>query len=97
MEIYTEKLRKDEKIEKRIETICSFNNAKCNIINGKIIFIKNTNVSFIEPHRIIINKNKEKVIVLYFDEDNIFLYDRRFKVNFKNIDDLLKHIGKEVV
>ncbi|MBQ9318127.1 MAG: hypothetical protein IJR82_00650 [Bacilli bacterium] len=49
MNYLVKSLKKDEKLEKRIKIICSFNKAKCKIKEGKIIEIENTNISMIKP------------------------------------------------
>ena len=41
MRILSEKLIKEIEFEKRIEDICSFNNAKCEIKQGKILLLLN--------------------------------------------------------
>ena len=54
MEYFSQKLVRNEYIEKRIGTICSYNASKMEVIEGHIINVSKTNVSFIEPHKIII-------------------------------------------
>ena len=44
----------DDELKKKIEFICSFCNTTPTIINGNIRKIDRTNLSYIEPHRIII-------------------------------------------
>ncbi len=41
-------------LRKKIEFICDFCNTKPKIINGNIRNIEHTNLSYIEPHRVII-------------------------------------------
>lgn len=41
-------------LKKKIEFICNFSNTKPKIINGNIINIEHSNLSYIEAHRIII-------------------------------------------
>ena len=41
-------------LKKKIEFICDFCNTKPKIINGNIRNIEHTNLSYIEPHRVII-------------------------------------------
>lgn len=85
MKIFSEKLAKAEDLEKRIKTICSFNNAKCEFIQGRILKVDRTNVSFIEPHRINIKLKNEMILLLYFDKDNLFLYDRSTQINIDKL------------
>lgn len=45
----------DESLKKKLEFIFDFCNTTPKIINGSIRKIDNTNLSYIEPHRVIIN------------------------------------------
>ena len=59
--IIKEELSLEESLRKKIEFICDFTNNKPTIINGSIRKIDKTNLTYIEPHRIIINNTiKEK-------------------------------------
>ena len=53
--IIKEELSLEESLRKKIEFICDFTNNKPIIINGSIRKIDKTNLTYIEPHRIIIN------------------------------------------
>ena len=52
--ITTKELKIESELKKKIEFICSFCNTKPTIINGNIRNITKTNLSYVEPHRIII-------------------------------------------
>lgn len=97
MEYLIKKIDKIEEIEKRIKIICSYNSSKCEVLEGHIINVSNTNVSFIEPNRIIIKIKSYKLLIIYFDIDNIFLYDRTMPINYRMLDNLLKHIKSEAI
>ena len=45
----------EESLKKKLELICEFSNATLKIINGSIRKIDRTNLTYVEPHRIIIN------------------------------------------
>lgn len=96
MSYNVEKLIKDEELEKKIKLICSFNKTKCNIKQGRIIYINDSNISFIDPHRIIIKVNSYKLLLLYYDDENIFLYDRRMPIDLKQIEIMLSKLKKKV-
>ena len=57
----------EESLRKRLEIICDFCNTTPTIINGSIRKIDKTNLSYIEPHKIIINNNV-LIISLYNDK-----------------------------
>lgn len=92
MDFTYKKLVKDKSFEKRIEITCAMNSAKCEFIQGKIIDVNKTNISFIEPHRINITIKSHKLLVIYFDKDNMFLYDRTMPITIKKLVALLKAI-----
>ncbi len=96
MEIFSEKFIKSEELEKRIKITCSFNSAKCEFKQGRILYIQNTNISFIEPHKVEITIKGKKLILIYFDRKNLFLYNRTMPITIKQLDTLLKSIKNEV-
>lgn len=96
MNFFSEKLIKSEELEKRLRTICSFNSAKCEIVQGRIFYLKDTNISFIEPHKVFISTKTKKLLLLYFNRDNLFLYDRTMPITIKKLDLLLKYINGKV-
>lgn len=61
--ITKEKLEIDNELKKKIEFICSFCNTTPTIINGNIRKINKTDLSYIEPHRVII----KSIIFLVFN------------------------------
>lgn len=52
--IVTKEIEFDNDLKKKIEFVCDFCNTTPTIINGNIRNIEHTNLSYIEPHRIII-------------------------------------------
>lgn len=52
--IIKEEIEIEESLESRLRVICDFCNTTPTIINGNIRKIDRTNLSYIEPHRIII-------------------------------------------
>ena len=52
--IISKPLEFDDELKKKIEFICDFCNTKPKIINENIRNIEHTNLSYIEPHRVII-------------------------------------------
>lgn len=92
VEFLVEKLIKCEELEKKIKIICSFNNVKCNFRQGRILTLKNTNVSFIEPHRVEIKIKNISIFIIYYNKNNLFLYNRTLPIDTKKLDTLIKEI-----
>ena len=71
IKIIKQEIEVEENLKKKIEFICEFANVKYELINGSIRTIENTNLTYIEPHRIIINNTT----FLAFNYSNeIFMY-----------------------
>lgn len=85
----SEYLIRNEKFEKKIRIACDFHSAKYEFTQGRILNVDKTNISFIEPHRFLISVNGKKILVLYFDEDNMFLYNRTMPINMKKLNLIL--------
>lgn len=96
MEYFSKNLVRSEELENKIKFLCSYNASKYKIIEGHIINIAKTNISFIEPHKVIITIKKNKLLIIYYDKDNMFLYNRKMPINIKKLDILLKHFKSEV-
>ena len=54
MKIIKEELRFEENLKKRLEFICEFSKVTPTFVNGSIRKIEKTNISYIEPHRVIV-------------------------------------------
>ena len=53
--VIKQEVRMEESLESRLKIICDFCNTTPTIINGIIRRVEHTNLTYIEPHRIIIN------------------------------------------
>ena len=72
----------EESLKKKLELICEFSNTTLKIINGSIRKIDRTNLTYVEPHRIIIND----ITFLAFNYSNeIFIENLSNKLNPLNI------------
>ena len=87
--IIKEELSLEESLRKKIEFICDFANTTPTIINGSIRKIDKTNLTYIEPHRIIINN----ITFLAFNYSNeIFIENLSNKIKLSELEDYLKTI-----
>lgn len=85
--IIKEELPIEENLKKKISIICDFAGVKHHIINGYIRKIQNTNLTYIEPHRIIIN-NKTYLIFNYTNE--VFIENLSNKIKISDFEEYLK-------
>lgn len=89
VKIIKEELSLEESLKKKIEFICDFTKTTPTIINGSIRKIDKTNLTYIEPHRIIINN----ITFLAFNYSNeIFIENLSNKIKLSELEDYLKSI-----
>ncbi len=80
----------EESLKKRLEIICDFCNTTPTIINGSIRKIDKTNLNYIEPHRIIINK----VMFLAFNYSNeIYINNLSKKIKISELENYIKNMN----
>lgn len=85
--IIKEELSLEESLRKKIEFICDFTNNKPTIINDSIRKIDKTNLTYIEPHRIIINDN----LYLAFNySSDIYVNNIGKKIKLSELEDYIK-------
>ena len=87
--IIKEELSLEEALKKKIEFICDFCNTKPKIINGNIRNIEHTNLSYIEPHRVII----KGITFLAFNYSKIlYINNLSNSIEIKDLEDYIKKL-----
>ena len=80
----------EESLRKRLEIICDFCNTTPTIINGSIRKVDKTNLSYIEPHRIIIND----ITFLAFNySTDIYIKNLNKKIQITELESYLKSLN----
>ena len=77
--IIKEELSLEESLRKKIEFICNFTKNKPTIINGSIRKIDKTNLTYIEPYRIII----KGITFLAFNYSKTIYVGKIYQTNLK--------------
>lgn len=80
--IVKKELEFDDELKKKTEFICGFCNTTPTIIKGNIRKIDRTNLSYIEPHRIII---KEITFLAFNYSKNIYIGNLSNKLEIKEL------------
>ena len=89
MKIIKEELQFEESLKQRLEFICEFAQANATFINGSIRKIDKTNLSYIEPHRVII----KNITLLVFNYSNdVYINNLAKKIKLSELEDYLKNI-----
>lgn len=89
MQIVKEELQFEESLKQRLEFICEFSKVTPTFINGSIRKIDKTNLSYIEPHRVII----KNITLLVFNYSNdVYINNLAKKIKLSELEDYLKNI-----
>lgn len=88
--ITTKELEIESELKKKIEFICDFCNTKPTIINGNIRNITRSNLSYIEPHRIII----KGIIFLAFNySKTLYINNLSESIELKDLETFIKQLN----
>ena len=88
--IFSKNLHFDEKLKKKIEFICDFCHVKPTIINGSVKRINNTNLNYLEPHKIIVNN----ITFLAFNySTDIYVGNLSKKIKLVELEDYIKNMA----
>ena len=87
--VIKEELKIEKELKKKIEFICKYSNVKPTIINGSIRKIDKTNLSYIEPHKIIV---KDTTFLAFNYSNEIYIKNLSQKIKLSELEDYLKGI-----
>ena len=89
MKIIKQELQFEECLKQRLEFICEFAKVKPIFIKGSIRKIEKTNLSYIEPHRIIV----KNITLLVFNYSNdVYISNLAKKIKLSELEKYLKGI-----
>lgn len=89
VKIIKQKLEFEECLKQRLEFICEFSKVTPIFINGSIRKLERTNLTYIEPHRVII----KNITFLVFNYSNdIYITNLTKKIKLSELEDYLKNI-----
>ena len=89
MQIIKQELQFEESLKQRLEFICEFSKVTPTFINGSIRKLEKTNLTYIEPHRVII----KNVTFLVFNYSNdVYISNLTQKIKLSELEEYLKKI-----
>ena len=95
MKTTIEELIFPESIKIKLKMKASHGNLKVEYINGHIIKFNKTNLSIMEPHKIIISNNKVTLVaLLYEDEEKIYLPREDATISFTKYISIINAMNK---
>ena len=89
MKIIIEKLQFEESLKQRLEFICEFAKVNPEYVNGSIRKIDKTNLSYIEPHRVII---KNTTFLVFNYSNDVYITNLSKKIKLSELEKYLKGI-----
>ena len=89
MKIIKQELQFEESLKQRLEFICEFSSVTPKFVNGSIRKLEKTNISYIEPHRVII----KNITFLVFNYSNdVYVSNLTKKIKLSELEEYLKNI-----
>ncbi len=89
MQIIKQELQFEESLKQRLEFICEFSKVTPTFINGSIRKLEKTNLTYIEPHRVII----KNVTFLVFNYSNdVYISNLTQKIKLSELEEYLRNI-----
>ena len=86
----TQELEMESNLKQRIEFICEFCHNTPKIINGSIKLINNTNLNYLEPHKIIINNT---TFLAFNYSTDIYVGNLSKKIKLVELEDYIKNMA----
>lgn len=88
--IIKQEIEMETTLKNKIEFICSFCNTTPTIHNGSIRTIDHTNLSYVEPHRIVI----KGITCLAFNyETNVYVENLSKPISLKDLEEYIKTLN----
>ena len=89
MKIIKKELRFEESLKKRLEFICEFSKVTPTFINGSIRKLEKTNLTYVEPHKVII----KNITFLVFNYSNdVYISNLTKKIKLSELEEYLTKI-----
>ena len=89
MKIIKQELQFEECLKQRLEFICEFSKVNPKFVNGSIRKIENTNVSYIEPHRVII---KNTTFLVFNYSNDVYISNLTKKIKLSELEEYMQNI-----
>ena len=87
MSITKEVLEIEEELNNKINNILSFLGINAEIIKGNIINLDNTNLAYIEPHKLIIN---DTIYLLFNESKEVFINTLETSISLTKLENYIK-------
>ena len=89
LNIIKQEIEMEKCLKQKLEFICDFCNTTPTIINGSIRKLDRTNLSYIEPHRVIIKNN---TFLVFNYSNDVYISNLTKKIKLSELEEYLKTI-----
>ena len=89
LKIIKEEIQFEESLKQRLEFICEFSKVTPTFINGSIRKIEKTNLSYIEPHRVVV---KNTTFLVFNYSNDVYISNLAKRIKLSELEDYLKSI-----
>ena len=89
LKIIKEEIQFEESLKQRLEFICEFSKVTPIFINGSIRKIEKTNLSYIEPHRVVV---KNTTLLVFNYSNDVYISNLAKKIKLSELETYLKSI-----
>ena len=89
MNIIKQEIQFEESLKQRLKFICEFSNVSPTFINGSIRKLERTNLSYVEPHRVII---KNTTFLVFNYSNDVYISNLARKIKLSELEKYLKSI-----
>ena len=89
MKIIKQEIQFEESLKQRLEFICEFSKVNPTFIKGSIRKLDKTNLTYIEPHRVII---KTTTFLVFNYSNDVYISNLVNKIKLSELEEYLKNI-----
>lgn len=90
LNIIKQEIEMEKGLRKKLEFICDFCNTTPTIINGSIRKLDKTNLTYIEPHKVII---KNITFLVFNYSTDIYIKNLNHKIQLSELENYIKSIN----
>ena len=89
MKIIKQEIQFEESLKQRLEFICEFSKVNPTFVNGSIRKLDKTNLSYIEPHKVIVNNT---TLLVFNYSNDVYISNLSKKIKLSELETYLKSI-----
>ena len=89
MKIIKQEIQFEESLKQRLEFICEFSKVNPTFVNGSIRKLDKTNLSYIEPHKVIVNNT---TLLVFNYSNDVYISNLSKKIKLSELETYMKNI-----